>query len=73
MYDLIEKYSTDFSADCEGQLSVTEIVSESVDLFVESIPELAVLSNKRKGQIKGYLIVFGLLYYDEGKISAKGE
>jgi hypothetical protein len=63
--ELIAKYSRDFSTDVHGQLSVVEILRESVAELVSMIPEIAVLSEDRKNQIEEQIVLFSLAIHDE--------
>ena len=63
--ELIAKYSRDFSTDSHGQLSVVEILRESVAELVSMIPEIAALSEDRKNQIEEQIVLFSLAIHDE--------
>ena len=65
---LIEKYSKDFSTDeVHGQLSVVQILRETVAEFVSDIPELASLPKERKDEIEEKIVLFGLTTFDQGR------
>jgi|SRR5580704_4737170 hypothetical protein len=65
---LIEKYSKDFSTDkAYGQLSVVEILRDSVSELVGRIPELDSLKLKRKKEIEEQITLFTLALYDQGR------
>jgi hypothetical protein len=66
-YDLIELYSRDFSTDkVHGQLSVVDIMKETVAELVSSIPETLMKENNRE-ELENKLLLFGLELYHEGR------
>jgi hypothetical protein len=66
-HELIEKYSRDFSTDkTYGQLSVVDIMKETVAELVSAIPEILMKENSRE-ELENKLLLFGLELYDEGR------
>jgi hypothetical protein len=63
--ELIAKYSRDFSTDVHGQLSVVDILRESVAELVSMIPEIEALPKERKEQIEEQIVLFSLAIHDE--------
>lgn len=63
--DLLAKYSRDFSTDVLGQLSVVDILRESVAELVSMMPEITALSEERKDQIEEQIVLFSLVIHDE--------
>jgi hypothetical protein len=65
---LIEKYSNDFSTDkAYGQLSVVQIMRESIADFISDIPEIEALPKDRKDHIEEQILLFSLMCFDQGK------
>ena len=65
---LLMKYSRDYSTDkTYGQLSVVDILRESVAELVSMIPEIEALSKERKDAIEEKIVLFALGIYDEAK------
>jgi hypothetical protein len=68
MDKLIEKYKRDFSTDkTYGQLSVVDILRESIDELVSIIPEIAALPKERKEEVEAQILIFCISLYDEGR------
>jgi hypothetical protein len=65
---LIEKYSKDFSTDfAYGQLSVVQILEETINELISDIPELNILPKERKDQIEKQILIFSLTCFDQGR------
>jgi hypothetical protein len=65
---LIDKYSKDFTTDkSHGQLSVVDILRESVAELISLIPEINDLPEGRKEEIEEKIVRFSLALYDEGR------
>jgi hypothetical protein len=70
MIDLIKKYENDFSTDkAYGQMSVVDILKESIAELMSSIPEINNLSGGRKEDIEGQLLLFALGIYDDNEVA----
>jgi hypothetical protein len=66
--DLLAKYGRDYSNDeAYGQLSVVDILTESVVDMVSLIPEISNLPQARREKIEEMIMLFGLSVYDSGK------
>lgn len=66
--DLIGKYSRDFSTDqTYGQLSVVDIMRESIAEVMARIPEINALPENRKEEIEDQILLFGLTIHDDAK------
>jgi len=69
--ELITEYSQDFSTDkAYGQLSVVQILRETVADLVSRIPEIERLSEKRRNAIEEQIMLFNLSIFDQGKQEA---
>jgi hypothetical protein len=66
--DLIKKYEKDFTTDSNGQLSVVEILRESVADLISFIPELSNVTEQRKEAIEKQLLLFALGVYDSDEV-----
>jgi hypothetical protein len=68
MHDMITKYSRDFSTDqALGQLSVVEILTDTVAELVSDIPEIMSLPKRRQEQIERKILLFSLICFDQGR------
>jgi len=69
--ELITEYSQDFSTDkAYGQLSVVQILRETIADLVSRIPEIERLSEKRRNAIEEQIMLFNLSIFDQGKQEA---
>jgi hypothetical protein len=66
--ELLAKYERDYSTDLAlGQLSVVEILRETVNEFVSDIPEIASLPIPRREKIEEQIMLFALMTFDQGR------
>jgi hypothetical protein len=66
--ELLAKYERDYSTDFAlGQLSVVQILRETVAEFVSDIPEIASLPKARKEAIEEKIMFFALMTFDQGR------
>jgi hypothetical protein len=63
--ELVAKYENDFSTDkAYGQLSVVDIIGESVAELITFIPEIRALPKQRQEEIEEKIMLFALGIYD---------
>jgi hypothetical protein len=66
--ELLDKYLQDFSTDkVYSQLSVVQILRESVAELVAFIPELRALPDARQDEIEEKIVLFSLMIHDQAK------